>query len=193
MYGKHFSSMYEGSMYGAGLNVFAVWGYVISNMHNGVIELNPVKLAHTLGGQVEDIQKAIEYLGSPDPSSRNKDDEGRRIIKQGQFQYYVSSWKYYRDIRNEIDRREYNRLAQARHRLKSKLTKKGKELFDEAVKAGAGPAELDEIARANLKGPKIPKSHDQPSSAAFKSGESAALAAAERGDMETHDRIMEGR
>ena len=30
MYGKHFASMYEGSLYGSGAVVFAVWGYVIA-------------------------------------------------------------------------------------------------------------------------------------------------------------------
>ena len=37
-FGKHFVSMYEGSMFGAGLNVFAVWGYVIAHVQQERVE-----------------------------------------------------------------------------------------------------------------------------------------------------------
>ena len=54
MYGKHFASMYEGSLYGSGAVVFAVWGYVIAcqvpdREHGAVVTLNARKLADTLG------------------------------------------------------------------------------------------------------------------------------------------------
>ena len=52
MWAKHFKSMYEGSMYGAGLAVFAVWGYTIANARKVVVELNPKRVADTLGGSV---------------------------------------------------------------------------------------------------------------------------------------------
>jgi hypothetical protein len=43
--------MYTGSMYRAGINVFAVWNYIIANTHYGTIELNAKHLADTLGGE----------------------------------------------------------------------------------------------------------------------------------------------
>ena len=60
MYGKHFASMYEGSLYGSGAVVFAVWGYVIAcqvpdREHGSVVTLNARKLADTLGEEVADV------------------------------------------------------------------------------------------------------------------------------------------
>jgi hypothetical protein len=120
MYGKHFESMYEGSMYGAGISVFAVWGYVISHARAGRVELNPKKLADTLGGTLEDVRGAIEFLMKPDPHSRHKEREGRRLVKEGEFQYLLPSWGAYQQIRNEDERRAYNRKKQAEYRARSK-------------------------------------------------------------------------
>jgi len=110
-------------MYGAGLAVFAVWGYVIAKVRESTIELNPKKLADTLGGTTEEVERAIEYLTKPDPESRHKEDEGKRLVREGQFQYRVPSWKHYQEMRNEADRREYNRIKQAEHRAKKRLLK----------------------------------------------------------------------
>lgn len=118
MYGKHFESMYEGSMYGSGLGVFAVWGYVISHARRGRLELNPRKLADTLGGKVCEIEDAITFLMQPDPNSRHKSHEGRRLIKEGEYQYWIPSWEDYQELKNEEDRREYNRIKQAEYRAK---------------------------------------------------------------------------
>lgn len=123
MFGKHFASMYEGSMYGAGIAVFAVWGYVIANCNKGSVELNPRKLADTLGGTVEEVVSAIQFLERPDGSSRFKAYDGRRLVKEGEFQFRVPSWEHYRLIRNEDERREYNRKKQAQYRAQKGLRK----------------------------------------------------------------------
>ena len=120
MWAKHFKSMYEGSMYGAGLAVFAVWGYTIANARKGVVELNPKRVADTLGGSVEDVTAAIEYLTQPDPHSRHKACEGRRLVKEGEFQYVLPSWTAYQAILNEDARREYQRVKQAEYRAQKK-------------------------------------------------------------------------
>lgn len=123
MYGKAFESMYEGSMYGAGVAVFAVWGYVIAKTHHSHIELNPKKLADTLGGTPEQIQTAIDYLCRPDPASRNKTHQGRRLVKEGAFQFFVTGFEEYSRMRNEEERREYNRLAKQKERAKKQTQK----------------------------------------------------------------------
>lgn len=120
MYGKAYEAMYAGSMVGAGLNVFAVWNYIIAKCHFGVIELNPKLLHAILGGKLEEVVEAIEYLSRPDPDSRSKDEDGRRIVKEGQFQYRVVNWEAYQRMRREEDLREYNRLKQADYRRKKK-------------------------------------------------------------------------
>ncbi len=120
MYGKHFASMYSGSMVGAGLNVFAVWGYVIANTVKSRVELNPKLLAMILGCEEKEIIDAIAYLTKPDPQSRSKKYEGRRLVKEGQFQYFVPSHETYRRILNQDERRQYNRVKKAESRAQKK-------------------------------------------------------------------------
>jgi hypothetical protein len=116
MYGKYFASTFSGSMYGAGTDVFAVWGYVIAHVSNASVELNPRALADLLGATEAEILAAIEWLENPDPRSRNPAEEGRRLIYEGGFQYRVVSHEIYRSIKHEDDRREYNRLAKQKSR-----------------------------------------------------------------------------
>lgn len=119
MYGKHFTSMYSGSMMGAGPVVFAVWGYVISHAQKDRVEINPRLLATLLGCKEKEILDAIEYLTKPDPDSRCKEHQGRRMVKEGQYQYFLPSAQTYREMRNEDERREYNRQKQAEYRAKN--------------------------------------------------------------------------
>ena len=123
MYGKHFASMYEGSMFGAGCHVFATWGYIIAKADSADrIEINPKMVAAILGATVEEVEQALEYLQQPDPNSRNQEHEGRRIVKEGQFQYFIPSRKHYSQIKSPEERREYNRVKQAEYRAKKKQT-----------------------------------------------------------------------
>lgn len=116
MYAKAFASMYEGSMVGAGIEVFAVWNYAIAKAFRGIVELNPKLVAMVLGGSASDVQKALDFLTGPDKESRSREADGARLVKEGQFQYRVVNWDHYQRIRNEDERREYNRRAQAEYR-----------------------------------------------------------------------------
>lgn len=118
MWGKFFASAFTGSMTGAGLNVFAVWGYVIANAVNSQVELNPKMLAPILGTTEGEVVTAIKYLCEPDPHSRSPAANGRRIIQEGAFAYHVVNHQAYRAIRDEQDRREYNREKKAEGRAK---------------------------------------------------------------------------
>lgn len=120
MYGKSFESMFEGSMVGAGINVFAVWSYIITKARRGIIEINPKLLAFTLGGSEKDVEAALEFLQQPDPESRSKEEGGRRLVREGQFQYRVVNFVKYRELRDEVDRREYNRVKQQEYRERKK-------------------------------------------------------------------------
>jgi len=124
MFGKHFTSMYNGSMYGAGVHVFAVWGYVIANVIKSHIEINPNVLAHVLGTDPTTVQAALDFLTAPDPRSRNPDHEGRRLVKLEGFAYYVPSHDKYRLMLNEEDRRAYFRQKKQEQRQRQSKTVK---------------------------------------------------------------------
>lgn len=127
MYGKSFESKYEGSMVGAGVYVFAVWDYCITKNRSGVVELNPKLLAFVLDGDTDGkkgsekhILEAIEYLTAPDLESRSKDEDGRRIVKEGTFQYRMVNWAAYDGLKSIGEQREYNRRKQAEYRAKKR-------------------------------------------------------------------------
>lgn len=134
MYGKIFESLYTGSMVGRGSAMFAVWGYVIANMKpekvvsvegkerkmaiGAHVELNHKLLAFILGEKESVVEKVIEELCSPDPQSRSKEEQGRRLIKLSEFDYRVVNGEQYRSIRSAEDRREYQRKKQKEYRVK---------------------------------------------------------------------------
>ncbi len=121
MFGKFFKSTFTGSMMGAGANVFAVWGYVISHADSGTVEINPRLVAAVIGMQEADVSSAIKQLCAPDPRSRSKIADGRRLIREGEFTFSVPTHGIYRSIRSEEDRRAYNREKQREHRARLKL------------------------------------------------------------------------
>jgi len=131
MYGKHFASMYTGSMFGSPALVFALWGYAIANMRpekktgRCTVELNPPMLAAMFTEPLDSVQRAIQRLCSPDPASRSQEAEGRKLIPVtdnaiGPALYIVINGPKYRAMRDEDERREYMRLAQQRFRERSK-------------------------------------------------------------------------
>ena len=153
MYGKHFSSMYSGSMVGAGAIIFAVMGYVVANQKpdrqvGSQVELNPKLLAAILGEKEVDVVEAIGFLCAPDENSRTKVQDGRRLIQVGQFDYQVVNGKKYLEIRHEDDRREANRINKAMGRAR----KKGLPLAGEASYLAALRAGDDELAAQILDG-----------------------------------------
>jgi len=128
MYGKSYQSKYEGSMVGAGFNVFAVWDYCITKNRGGIIELNPKLVAFVLAGggkeAEEKVAEAIEFLATPDPGSRSKLEDGRRLVREGEFQYRMVNWAAYEGIRSIEGLREYNRQKQAEYRAKEREKKR---------------------------------------------------------------------
>lgn len=109
MYGKFFASTFTGSMFGAGPEVFAVWGYVIANTFDSEVELNPPLLAAVIGTTPEAIAAAIDFLCQADRRSRSQVEDGRRLIPDGAFQYRVVNHSHYRAIRNAEDKRTQDR------------------------------------------------------------------------------------
>lgn len=153
MYGKAYESMYSGSMVGAGCNVFAVWNYVIAKTQRGVIELNPKLLAVILGGTEREIVKAIDYLCTPDKDSRSKLEGGRRMVKDGQFQYRVVNWSEYQTIRDANDLKEYNRRKQQEYRFRQRVKVGGSTRVEKEYEKAMGngdEVEGDRIIEATL-------------------------------------------
>lgn len=146
-FGKHFVSMYEGSMRGRGSPFFAVWGYVISHMRPDakpatemLVDLNPEIIAFLLGEKIEVVEKKISEMCEPDPKSRTPDLDGRKLVKLGEYSYAVVNGLTYRRIRNEEERNEYQRVKQAEYREKKKTRRRSNQMKNGAG-GGPGPVE----------------------------------------------------
>jgi hypothetical protein len=124
MYGKVFASMFEGSMLGAGPDVFAVWVFALSRADKkGIVELNPSLVGAMIGAPPDRVRAAINYLEQPDPESRNPEHEGRRLIKEGQFQYLIVSHFKYQAITSGDELKAYNRNAKSQERERKRAAK----------------------------------------------------------------------
>lgn len=122
MYGKHFSSMYTGSMHGAGAHVFAVWGWIIANTdRDATVEINPNYVGPILGCAADAVESALRFLLAPDERSRNRSNEGRRLLHLGAYLYQVVSFHKYRKLTSTDDRRRYMKDYMRRYRAKEKL------------------------------------------------------------------------
>lgn len=152
VYGKFFASAFIGSMRGAGADVFAVWSYVISHTVNSRVEVNPEDAAPRIGMSVERVIAALDYLEKPDAQSRSGEYEGRRMVKEGQFAYFIPNHRTYRDIKTAEDLMAYNarkqRESRARLRQKeigeidpSKLTEAQRKIWKAAKEKGKKDAE----------------------------------------------------
>ena len=147
MFGKHFESMYSGSLVGAGAMVFAVMGYVIATwkpewgpgkkLIGGHVRLNPALLGPILGEEPKEVAKAIEYLCKPDPKTSTPGENGRRLIRLGQFDYRVVNAVKYHEIRNEEQRKAQNRESQARYRERKEIEPEVAQSVENADKATA--------------------------------------------------------
>lgn len=119
-YGKYYSKTFTGSMYGAGPNVFAIWGYCVSTAMppGGIVELNPMMLAPMIGISIKDVEKVIEYLCDTDKRSRTKDLDGRRLEHVDGFEYRLVNFKKYREGREDEARKEYFRNYKREYRAR---------------------------------------------------------------------------
>jgi hypothetical protein len=159
-YGRIWERLYEGSLAGAGAEVFCLWPYAVTKMrrdreHGATVLLNPIVLAAVFGVDVEFVKRGIERLCDPDPHTKNGiGDEGRRLVHVVGYLYRVPTGAAYMAVRAK----DAHAAAQAKYREREKVKKGGKSQgavraenegrerrFVEAEKAG-DVGKADEIA-----------------------------------------------
>jgi len=106
-------------MYGQGFGLFAIWGYVISHERGGIVELNPKLLSDLFGEPIDSVATLVNKLCSPDDNSRSKAQEGRRLVRIGQYAYQVVNAAEYAKMATEADRRCYLAQKQREHRAQN--------------------------------------------------------------------------
>lgn len=112
MYGKTFTALWEGSMVGKS-DAQLVFIFLFCHCdRSGFVEAHPAIVSAKTGLQIVRVKEALAYLEGPDPESRSKQEDGRRIIPLNGD--HAAGWKvvnydYYRGLRKADDRREYQR------------------------------------------------------------------------------------
>ncbi len=117
-YTKLFSSILASTIWEADMPTRIVWITLLAMADQyGIAEASIPGLAHIARVSREQCEQAIENLLAPDPDSRSKDDDGRRIRPVDGGWQLVNHGKY-RERRTADERREYLRLKQAEQRAK---------------------------------------------------------------------------
>jgi len=130
MYGKLYEQTFTGSMVGSGPVTFAVWAYIVAHTKpDHSVEVNARILALLIGCEEEEVVAAIKSFCEPDHASRNKNHQGRKLIKEGEYLYFVTGHERFRNCKDNEGRKEYQRNYQ-KERRKRLREQKRKQLPD---------------------------------------------------------------
>jgi hypothetical protein len=121
MYCKLFASLYQGTLRGQANEILVFTNLLAHCDAAGFVDKHFRAIAEETGLDVEKVKCAITTLESPDPESRSAELGGARIERIDSHRVWgwrVVNFLKYRSIRDAEDRKEQNRLAQARFRNK---------------------------------------------------------------------------
>ena len=116
---KLFSSIVDSTVWREALHVKVVWITMLAKAdRNGRVPCSLPGLADAARVSLEQCQDALAILAAPDPYSRTKAHEGRRVEEcDGGWQ--LLNYLKYRALRDAEERRIQTREAVARHRQKA--------------------------------------------------------------------------
>lgn len=157
MYGKLFTSLYQGTLRGCSDEILVFTNLIAHADAHGHVDKHYRAIAEETGISIDRVKTALANLEAPDLESRSPEEEGRRIVPLDEHRAWgwrIVNYPKYRSIRNEDDRREQNRLAQQRWRDKQKKADVSTVSHDKPISAQAeAEAEADtEEERKEVRG-----------------------------------------
>lgn len=123
-YTKLFSSIIDSTVWRESKETKIVWITMLAKAgKEGIVEASLPGLADAARVTIEECEKALEVLKSPDKYSRSKEHQGRRIedIDGG---WLVLNHAKYRDKLSKEERRDYQAAWQKEYRKRRKVTKR---------------------------------------------------------------------
>ena len=124
MYGKIFSQIYDGSLYGQWEALITFQQLIVLADINGEVDMTPEALSARTSIPLDIILRGIKSLEACDPRSRTPDEDGRRIVlvsDNRDWGWQITNYAHYRSIRTAEERREYFKEHKRKQRSK-KLT-----------------------------------------------------------------------
>jgi hypothetical protein len=110
MYGKIFSSMFEGSLYGNPDAIVTMMVMIVLSDRDGNVDMTPQAIAARTSLPLDMIRCGIAFLEAPDPHSRTMSEDGRRLIRLDDHRdwgWNIVNYVKYREIRSAEERRNY--------------------------------------------------------------------------------------
>lgn len=92
-----------------------------------IVEASLPGLADAAKITIQECEEGLKILKSPDPYSRSKNDEGRRILETEEGWFLINGEKWRQKLSVE-DRNEYQRIKQREYRQKDKSLQNSKRL-----------------------------------------------------------------
>jgi hypothetical protein len=133
MYGKLFSSMYDGTLATRGPweALVTFQQLVILADRRGHVDMTTEAIFRRTTIPIEVIRVGIAALEKPDPESRTPNEEGRRIVRLSDTRpwgWRIVNHDHYRRIRSQDERREYMRQYQRQRRAVNQNVNKSTEI-----------------------------------------------------------------
>lgn len=146
MYVKLFSEILDSSLWSQSASIKLVWITLLAKADQfGVARVSVPGLARAAALSLEETLEAIEYLLAPDPFSKSKAEEGRRIeLIDGGIR--LINYEKYREIAKAEDRKEQIKEAQAGYRGRSKAIRS-----DQSGSEGINSKPSEEIRSDQIK------------------------------------------
>jgi hypothetical protein len=158
MYGKIFSSIYDGSLYGNWQAIVTFQQMIILCGPDGVVDMTPQALAARTSIPLEVVQAGIAVLEAPDQYSRTPDEGGRRIERldaNRPWGWRIVNYLKYRRMVSAEEKREADRrrVAERRHEERSRAARQEATGCDE-TRQDATPSDMSppvaEVAQAEV-------------------------------------------
>jgi hypothetical protein len=117
---KLFSTIVHSTVWREEMHVKVVWVTMLALANrNGIVEVSVPGLADVSRVTVDQCREALIRLASPDPDSRTKEHEGRRIAEcDGGWQ--ILNYMKYRELQVKDEQRIKNRIRVAAHRARKR-------------------------------------------------------------------------
>ena len=146
MYCKLFASLYQGTLRGRSDEILVFTNLLAHTSAGGMVDIHFRAVSEETGLSLDRVKQAILALESPDEESRSPEEQGARLVRLDEHRAWgwrVVNHGKYRAIKNEDDRAEQNRLAQARFRERKK-----------AEANGETSSEVNSVSESNTSKPK---------------------------------------
>ena len=122
MYAKLFSSIIHSTIWREGMPTKILWITMLAMADkDGMVQASIPGLADAARISVTECEEGLQRLQEPDPYSRTKDNEGRRILAVDGG-WALLNYPKYRDLKSEEEKREKNRVKVANWRQKQKAS-----------------------------------------------------------------------